>query len=168
MRLTNWNELANFTPQPWVCKCGQCKEPFVSREFMQRLQRGRSSTSITFPPTSGSRCASHNTKVRGAANSDHLFCETRQILTVGGDIAFQYTANDKAFIGQLRQARNDAARFQLLRTLLETTTNDTRIVQFLRAVVIVGGLDRIGISYKRNFVHVGMGGRNPPNVCWFY
>jgi len=165
-----WGEFPNFNPatdRNIRCQCGKCGEPLVSLDFMRILQRGRTKHRRPANITSGCRCKAHNTAVKGAKNSDHLYDPKGKRLTCGFDIAFVFSSADKVFTGQLKQARDDSARWILLIALLDTTTNNTPIVAFLRDYTI-SGINRIGVSYKRNFVHLGVNEQNPANVCWFY
>jgi hypothetical protein len=167
--VTNWDVYPNFNRSEAVCRCGRCSGEITSREFLDRLQSARRARGTPFHVSSGSRCEAHNSspQVRGARNSDHLFDVRTGRATCGWDIRFQFSAIDKAFVSQLRQATNDATRFVLLRALVETSSNNSMAHQFLRAVV-GAGLNRIGINYRLNFIHVGMGEQNSGNVCWFY
>jgi len=170
--VTDWSVFRNFNPVTDTrlgCTCPRCRgiRPMVSRPFVVCVQKGRTAHGIPAIILSGSRCEIQNPLVGGSENSDHLYRADGTLLTCGWDIEFLYTKCDKAFTGLLKQARDNFARFRLLKVLLETTTNNTPIVSFLRAYMNAG-LNRFGINYKRNFVHIGLSERNPAEVCWFY
>lgn len=67
----------NFKVEEFICKCGKCKEvPVHMKENLillcQQLERIRFYTGAIII-NSGVRCAAHNKKVGGVANSQHLY-----------------------------------------------------------------------------------------------
>lgn len=67
----------NFKEEEFICKCGKCKEvPVHMKENLillcQQLERIRFYTGAIII-NSGVRCAAHNKKVGGVANSQHLY-----------------------------------------------------------------------------------------------
>lgn len=67
----------NFKEEEFICKCGKCKEvPADLKENLillcQQLERIRFYTGAIII-NSGVRCVSHNKKVGGVANSQHLY-----------------------------------------------------------------------------------------------
>jgi len=71
--VTDWTKYAPFfKKEEFMCGCKNCKDVYVSEEFMDRLFKARNASRVKFVIASGGRCPEHNTKVNGAANSDHL------------------------------------------------------------------------------------------------
>ena len=67
----------NFKEEEFICKCGKCKEvPADLKENLillcQQLERIRFHTGPIII-NSGVRCAAHNKKEGGVANSQHLY-----------------------------------------------------------------------------------------------
>ena len=59
----------NFTSEEFTCPdCGESK---MDQMFIERLQSCREVAGIPFKITSGFRCAGHNAKVGGVADSAH-------------------------------------------------------------------------------------------------
>ena len=73
----------NFREEEFTCKCGKCKEvPAHMKESLillcQQLEKIRFFTGAIII-NSGVRCAAHNKKVGGVANSQHLYGKAADI-----------------------------------------------------------------------------------------
>lgn len=60
----------NFTLAEIACPC--CGEVWVDPAAMNALQAMRDALRMPLKINSGHRCAAHNAKIKGAANSEHL------------------------------------------------------------------------------------------------
>lgn len=64
------NNISNFTPQEFYCKCG-CKEILLDTDLVKYLQYLRTELGIPLKINSGYRCIAHNTAISGATDSQH-------------------------------------------------------------------------------------------------
>jgi len=66
-----WEHLKFFTKQEMACKCG-CGQAHMDPRFMLTLDTAREEAGVPFIITSGFRCAEHNRRVGGVADSAHV------------------------------------------------------------------------------------------------
>lgn len=61
----------NFCREEFTCRCG-CDYRAINPAIVQRLQVIRDIVDLPILILSGCRCKKHNTKIKGAQNSEHL------------------------------------------------------------------------------------------------
>jgi len=77
MRLTS-----HFDSSEFACGCG-CGYDDVSPAHVEKLEMARVDANVPFHVNSGCRCISHNSKVGGVDDSEHLTGEGSDIKTTG-------------------------------------------------------------------------------------
>lgn len=65
-----WNHIKFFNKQEFECKCG-CGCADMDPRFLLTLDTAREEAGVPFIITSGYRCAEHNKRVGGVADSAH-------------------------------------------------------------------------------------------------
>ena len=76
----------NFSRSEFACKCGcgyGLKRGDVDTGLVQQLQELRDQTGRPVSITSGCRCVSHNRRVKGARNSQHIYGKAADIKVAG-------------------------------------------------------------------------------------
>ena len=86
----------NFNLREFQCKCG-CGTVKLHSELLRRLQAIRTETGRAAVINSGYRCPTHNKKVGGASNSQHLHGKAADIVIKGLPIAEQRKICEKYF-----------------------------------------------------------------------
>ena len=86
----------NFNLREFQCKCG-CGTVKLHSELLRRLQAIRTETGRAVVINSGYRCPTHNKKVGGASNSQHLHGKAADIVIKGLPIAEQRKICEKYF-----------------------------------------------------------------------
>ena len=61
-----------FKKSEFACKCTQCDGGTMDATFIANLTRARKLAKVAFAISSGYRCATHNVRVGGSADSSHL------------------------------------------------------------------------------------------------
>ncbi len=79
----------NFSRHEFGCRCG-CGFDTVDAELLVLLQQARDHFKASIRIVSGCRCAAHNTKVGGAAGSQHLYGRAADIACAGASPAELY------------------------------------------------------------------------------
>ena len=74
IELSDGGTILNFNPSEFKCKCGKCGLGIedMDEEFLHDLDWARDEACTPFKINSSIRCADHNKKVGGKANSSHL------------------------------------------------------------------------------------------------
>ena len=85
-----WDGIRYFTPEEFQCKCG-CKTNGIDHKLVEILEKVREHFGKPVTVTSGVRCATHNARVGGVSNSQHVY-KTAADFTVSG-IAPRTVAN---------------------------------------------------------------------------
>jgi uncharacterized protein YcbK (DUF882 family) len=86
----------NFNLREFQCKCG-CGTVKLHSELLRRLQAIRTETGRAVVINSGYRCPTHNKKVGGASNSQHLHGKAADIFIKGLPIAEQRKICERYF-----------------------------------------------------------------------
>jgi hypothetical protein len=94
-------ETTYFKEKEMACKCG-CGTCNINPTFVNKLDHARRLAGVSFPVTSACRCAKHNRKVGGVAESSHL--------SVPG--ALECTAADLGIF-------DSVSRFKVVKALIE-------------------------------------------------
>lgn len=67
-----WDGIKYFRPEEFQCKCG-CKTNGIDHELVEILEKVREHFGKPVTVTSGVRCSTHNTRVGGVSNSQHVY-----------------------------------------------------------------------------------------------
>ena len=67
-----WDGIKYFKPEEFQCKCG-CKTNGISHELVEILEKVREHFGKPVTVTSGVRCPTHNARVGGVSNSQHIY-----------------------------------------------------------------------------------------------
>ena len=67
-----WDGIKYFKPEEFQCKCG-CKTNGIDHELVEILEKVREHFGRPVTVTSGVRCPSHNARVGGVSNSQHVY-----------------------------------------------------------------------------------------------
>lgn len=67
-----WDGIQFFRPEEFQCKCG-CKTNGISHELVEILEKVREHFGKPVTVTSGVRCPTHNARVGGVSNSQHIY-----------------------------------------------------------------------------------------------
>jgi uncharacterized protein YcbK (DUF882 family) len=67
-----WDGIRYFTPEEFQCKCG-CKTNGIDHELVEILEKVREHFGKPVTVTSGVRCSTHNARVGGVSNSQHVY-----------------------------------------------------------------------------------------------
>ncbi len=86
----------NFMLREFQCKCG-CQQVKLHSELLKRLQAIRKETGRPVVVNSGYRCPTHNKKVGGAADSQHIHGKAADVVIQGLSIADQRKVWEKHF-----------------------------------------------------------------------
>jgi len=80
-----WDGIKYFKPEEFQCKCG-CKTNGIDHELVEILEKVREHFGKPVRINSGVRCKTHNARVGGAANSQHLdiYAKAADIGTISG------------------------------------------------------------------------------------
>lgn len=85
-----WDGIKYFKPAEFQCKCG-CKTNDVDHELVEILEKVREHFGRPVTITSGVRCATHNARVGGVSNSQHVYKKAADFVVSG--IAPRIVAN---------------------------------------------------------------------------
>ena len=85
-----WDGIKFFRPEEFQCKCG-CKTNGIDHKLVEILEKVREHFGKPVTVTSGVRCTTHNARVGGVSNSQHVY-KTAADFTVSG-IAPRTVAN---------------------------------------------------------------------------
>lgn len=69
---TFWDDIKYFTPDEFRCKCG-CGTDEMSEKLIRNADTLREHFGVPVIVSSGRRCANHNARCGGVANSRHLY-----------------------------------------------------------------------------------------------
>lgn len=81
-----WANIKYFRREEFACKCGKCGgfPVDVDRNLVELLDKVRGHYGKPTRVNSGIRCKTHNAKVGGASNSQHLYGTAADIATISG------------------------------------------------------------------------------------
>jgi uncharacterized protein YcbK (DUF882 family) len=74
----------HFSEEEFMCHCG-CGEKHINPKLIELLERIRASFGKPITIMSGRRCEAHNTKVKGAKDSQHILGNAADIQVQGVD-----------------------------------------------------------------------------------
>ena len=82
---TFWDRIKYFKPEEFACKCG-CGAKNINHDLVKILEKIREHYGKPVRINSGVRCKTHNARVGGAANSQHLdtYANAADIGTISG------------------------------------------------------------------------------------
>ena len=62
-----------FTKEEFHCKCGNCTTNGIQDELIDKLDKARGISNVSYKINSGYRCEAHNSAIGGAPQSLHKF-----------------------------------------------------------------------------------------------
>lgn len=77
-----WDGIKYFTPEEFQCKCG-CKTNGIDHELVKILEKVREHFGRPVTVTSGVRCPTHNARVGGVSNSEHVYKRAADFVVSG-------------------------------------------------------------------------------------
>lgn len=78
----DWSKIRHFKESEFTCKCG-CGACDMNHQFVAALDLAREKSGVPFQVASGFRCAEHNAKCGGVADSAHTRGYAADIITRG-------------------------------------------------------------------------------------
>lgn len=79
-----WDELRHFKKSEFSCPCGECSRTWMNKDFVFRLDSLREVLGFPIKINSAYRCKSHNKKIGGSPNSQHIHGKAVDIAIING------------------------------------------------------------------------------------